>query len=118
MRKQGQMFEQFAKNYLENRGLVPVCDNFNSRIGEIDLIMLDNNVLVFVEVKFRSSNSFGGAIAAISASKQQKIIKTAMFYSLTKSINFEHTASRFDVVAITGASEPLDIQWIKNAFPT
>ena len=118
MRKQGQKFEQLAKLHLKNRGLVPVCDNFNSSGGEIDLIMLDNNVLVFIEVKFRTNNSFGGALAAVSLSKQQKIIKTAMFYCLTNNLNFEHTASRFDVVAITGSKEPFDIEWIKNAFPT
>jgi len=118
MRKQGQKFEQLAKKHLKNRGLVPVCDNFNSSGGEIDLIMLDNNVLVFIEVKFRTSSGFGGALAAVSLSKQQKIIKTAMFYCLTNNLNFEHTASRFDVVAITGSKEPFDIEWIKNAFPT
>lgn len=118
MRKQGQKFEQRAKNYLKNLGLVPVCDNFNTKVGEIDLIMSDNNILVFIEVKYRASASFGGAIAAISSSKQQKIIKAAMYYCLVNNINFEHVASRFDVVAITGSHEPFDIQWVKNAFPS
>jgi putative endonuclease len=118
MRKQGQLFEQFAKKYLEKRGLVPVCDNFNSRTGEIDLIMLDNKVMVFIEVKYRASTNFGGAVAAIGRNKQQKIVRTAMFYCQSNNINFEHAATRFDVVAITGSHEPFDIQWIKHAFPT
>ena len=118
MRDRGQKFEQLAKNHLKNRCLVPICDNFNSRVGEIDLIMSDNDVLVFIEVKYRTSNSFGGAIAAVSRTKQHKIIKTAMFYCLRNNINFEHVASRFDVVAISGSNEPFDIEWVKSAFPT
>lgn len=117
MRKQGQKFEQVAKNHLVKQGLVAVCDNFNTRVGEIDLIMSHNKALVFIEVKYRASTAYGGAIAAVSSSKQQKIIKTAMFYCQTNKINFEHVAVRFDVVAITGPDAPYEIQWVKNAFP-
>ena len=118
MRQLGQKFEQQAKKYLENSGLVPICDNFTTRVGEIDLIMSDNNTLVFIEVKYRATNNFGGALVAVSTSKQRKIIKAAMFYCLSNNINFEHVASRFDVVAITGSSEPFQIEWVKSAFPT
>lgn len=117
MRAQGQKFEQMAKIHLINRGLVPVCDNFNARVGEIDLIMSDNDTLVFIEVKYRTNNSFGGALASVTATKQRKIIKTAMYYCLVNDLNFEHIAIRFDVIAITGAIAPFDIQWVKNAFP-
>ena len=117
MRAQGQKFEQMAKTHLQKRGLVPVCDNFNARVGEIDLIMSDNETLVFVEVKYRASTKFGGAIASVSATKQKKIIKTAMYYCLVNDLNFEHVAIRFDVVAITGAIAPFELQWVKNAFP-
>ncbi|MDP2559623.1 YraN family protein [Psychrobium sp. 1_MG-2023] len=117
MRKQGQQYEEIAKSYLKNRGLSPICDNFNCRVGEIDLIMKDNNSLVFIEVKQRANNDFGGAISAVTPAKQRRIIKTAMVYCQSKHINFEQQACRFDVVAITGSIEPYQFQWVKNAFP-
>ena len=117
MRSQGEKFEQIAKTHLIKQGLTAVCDNFNCRVGEIDLIMSDNNTLVFVEVKHRKNDNFGGSIAAVSRAKQNKIIKTSMFYCQKHNINFEQLPCRFDVVAITGLNEPFKIQWIRNAFP-
>lgn len=117
MREQGLFFEQVAKDYLVKNGLVLYVENFNCRTGEIDLIMDDHNTLVFIEVKQRANSNFGGALAAVTAKKQQRIIKSAMYYCLTKNINFEQQACRFDVVAITGDCPPYDIQWVKNAFP-
>ncbi len=117
MRAQGQKCEQIAKTYLLKQGLLEICDNFTSRVGEIDLIMLDNECIVFIEVKQRTSNNFGGAINAVTVKKQQRIIKTAMFYCQVNHINFEQLACRFDVVAMTGLNEPYQIQWVKSAFP-
>lgn len=117
MREQGNKFEQIAKTYLKSHGLIAICDNFSCRVGEIDLIMSDNKTLIFIEVKQRANNSFGGAISAVSLAKQRRIMKTAMTYCAQQKINFEQQASRFDVVAITGSHEPFDIEWIKHAFP-
>lgn len=117
MREQGQKFEQLAKSYLESQGLLAICDNFSCKVGEIDLIMIDNKTLVFIEVKQRANNQYGGAMAAVSSAKQRRIIKTAMVYCSVEKINFEQQASRFDVVAITGSHEPFDIVWLKHAFP-
>jgi putative endonuclease len=117
MREQGNKFEQLAKSYLKSQGLVAICDNFSCKVGEIDLIMADNKTLIFVEVKQRANNNFGGALAAVSLAKQRRIMKTAMIYCAKQKINFEQQASRFDVVAITGSNEPFDIEWIKHAFP-
>lgn len=117
MREQGNKFEQIAKSYLQNQGLVAICENFSCRVGEIDLIMSDNKTLIFIEVKQRANNVYGGGLAAVSTVKQQRIIKTAMMYCATHNINFEQQASRFDVVAITGSTESFQIEWIKHAFP-
>ncbi|MEY8251122.1 MAG: YraN family protein, partial [Colwellia sp.] len=68
----GKMTESYAQQYLSKQGLILIERNFHSRQGEIDLIMLDGDTYVFVEVKYRKSKRFGGAIAAISASKQKK----------------------------------------------
>ena len=51
--------EQLGQKFLQSKGLVFVAKNFRTRRGEIDLIMLDNKVLVFVEVRFRSSVNYG-----------------------------------------------------------
>mgnify|MGYP000170996832 CR=1 FL=1 len=117
MRTQGTFFEQIAKEYLLNSHLALETENFNCKLGEIDLVMTDGNTMVFVEVKQRANNHYGGALAAVTPKKQQRIIKSAMFYCQTKNINFEQQACRFDVVAITGGSPPYQIQWVKNAFP-
>lgn len=117
MRERGNKFEQIAKSYLQNQGLVAICDNFSCKVGEIDLIMSDSKTLVFIEVKQRASNAYGGALAAVSKAKQGRVIKSAMFYCQQHKINFQQQATRFDVVAITGSKEPLEIAWIKHAFP-
>jgi len=117
MRAQGSAFEQIAKEYLQNHKLRYICENFTCKVGEIDLIMSHDNSLIFVEVKQRANNHYGGALAAVTIKKQQRIIKSAMFYCQQQNINFEQQACRFDVVAITGTSAPYEIEWVKSAFP-
>ena len=67
-RSLGDIKEQQAKEYLQTQGLQFVEQNFNCKLGEIDLIFSDPkaNILVFVEVKFRSSDQFGGAAASVT----------------------------------------------------
>ena len=107
----GKIYEDIAQNYLKKQGLRLITANFNCRYGELDLIMSESDVLVFVEVKFRRNKAFGGAIAAVSSSKQQKLTRTAQWYMQQNGLS-NHQA-RFDVIAIEGADE---INWIKNAF--
>jgi len=112
----GQSTEAFAAEYLVKQGLVYQEKNQYCRLGEIDLIMQDGNILVFIEVKYRSSVNFGGAISAISASKQKKIRKTAAFYLQQCSLNEYNTPCRFDVIALQGNINNPEITWLKNAF--
>lgn len=72
-RLNGTEAEQLALAFLQSKGLVLVAKNFRTRRGEIDLIMLDNKVLVFVEVRFRSSISFGSAEESITAQKCHRL---------------------------------------------
>lgn len=106
----GQFNEDLARQYLLKQGLRFIAANFNCRYGELDLIMADNQVLVFVEVKFRQNQAFGGAIAAVTRSKQRKLIKTAKLY--IKQQGLSGYVARFDIVAIEGAN----IRWLRNAF--
>jgi len=107
---QGDAQEQRACEYLETQGMRLITQNFSCRMGEVDLIMQDKNSLVFIEVRYRANNKFGGAAASVTKSKQRKIIKTALYYQQRHA---PKSNMRFDVVAIDSDNE---IQWIPSAF--
>ena len=114
--------EKLAATFLMNHGLKLVAQNYHCRYGEIDLIMTDASTLVFVEVKLRTSNRFGGAAASITAQKQQKLILTAQHYLQTQIKNQSQIACRFDAILMNKIDLTLDdlkhIEWIRNAFET
>lgn len=110
----GQQAEQWAIEFLIDRGLRPVARNFHSRGGEIDLIMLDEQCLVFVEVRFRATPAFSHASHTVDHRKQSKIIRTAALF-LARNRRYAMYTMRFDVVAIEG-EEVRSIDWIKDAF--
>jgi putative endonuclease len=106
----GQSAETLAEAFLEKQGLKLVTRNWRCRFGEIDLIMQDGPTRVFVEVRLRNRNDFGGAAASVTTAKQKKLLAAARLYLTTlKTL----PPCRFDVVALTGDAPP---EWIKNAF--
>lgn len=107
----GSEAENIAAIYLQQQGLIMLERNYQSRYGEIDLIMRDGRTLVFIEVRLRSSAGFGGAVMSITPSKQQKIIKTAEHYLQMHG----NTNCRFDVILMNKASND-GVEWIPNAF--
>jgi putative endonuclease len=109
--------EKLAATFLANHGLKLVTQNYHCRFGEIDLIMTDAKTLVFVEVKLRSNNQFGGAAASITPQKQQKMILTAQHYLQQHVKNQHQTACRFDAILMDKANIN-SIEWIRNAFET
>ncbi|REL30726.1 YraN family protein [Thalassotalea euphylliae] len=112
----GEQTEQLAAQHLREQGLNCLTCNFSSKYGEIDIIAQDGEVLVFVEVKYRKQANYGGAIAAISAAKQQKLKLCASFYLQQAQLNEYNTPCRFDVVALQGPIEQPNVTWLKNAF--
>ncbi len=110
MRSQGEQAEQRACDYLQSRGVHLVDRNVHCRFGEIDLIMQQGEQLLFVEVKYRRRSGFGGAAAAVTASKQRKLRQTAQWYLQQK--HWGERPCRFDVVAIDGEQ----FTWIQDAF--
>ena len=111
----GQLAEQHACLYLQAQGLSLISQNFYSKYGDIDLEMLDKQqTLVFVEVRYRSSNRFGGAVASVTLSKQRKIIAAARYflYCYPQYASFD---IRFDVVAID-KQRINNITWLPAAF--
>ncbi len=108
--ERGNLNEKIACDYLVSKGLKLLTRNYHSRYGEIDLIMKDGSVLVFVEVRYRSNKNFGGASMSITPAKQRKIALTALLF-LQKNKKTEWPC-RFDVVALGGN----ETEWIKSAF--
>ncbi len=107
----GAAAEQFAADFLQRQGLKITARNYRCRFGEIDLIAQDGKTLVFVEVKSRSSENFGGTAASITQGKRAKLLRAARHYLARYS---NTSPCRFDAVLIRG--EPPQIEWIRNAF--
>ena len=114
-RDTGNYFEKQACLYLKQQGLVFEDRNINYRCGEIDLLMRDKEQLVFIEVRFRHSNQFGGSVASVDKAKQGKLIKAAQLY-LQQNYKSQQPSCRFDVIAFQGSEDTFETQWIKNAF--
>jgi putative endonuclease len=111
----GREAETFAAKMLMGHGLHLVEKNVNFRVGELDLVMKDKDSLVFVEVKRRNSNKFGGALGSITAVKQKRLTKAALAYLQRKKL-MDKVPCRFDLVAVTDTNGLLEAQWIKNIF--
>ncbi|APC97045.1 YraN family protein [Francisella frigiditurris] len=108
----GALGEDKAVNFLKSKSFEIIDKNYKALpYGEIDLIALDDQTLVFVEVKYRKSVKFGTTEEMISISKQKKIINTAQIF-LQQNESFSNYECRFDVIAITNN----EINWIRAAF--
>jgi len=107
----GVIAEKKALAYLLKQGLTLLHQNYYCRFGEVDLIMSDQDTLVFIEVRYRKNVDFGGALASINQTKQQKIIKTATHYLAQLTAE---PYCRFDAIALDESDNtPL---WVKDAF--
>lgn len=111
MQARGRRAEEQAAAFLEAQGLTVIARNYRCRFGEIDLIARDGAALVFVEVRMRSGSAFGGAAASITATKRDKLLRTARHYLAALG---REPACRFDAVLLAGdESAPV---WLKNVF--
>lgn len=115
-RRVGLDAEQLAFRFLREKGLRPIRRNFRCRRGEIDLIMLDDTHLVFIEVRYRTATSFVDAMLTVDARKQRKLASAAAMF-LAMNHSFGNHVCRFDVVGIDRNSEgSISIQWMQDAF--
>lgn len=114
----GDRGEQQALIYLQEQGLSLQLRNYRCTAGEIDLIMLQQQTLVLIEVRYRRDQEYGGAAASVTITKQQKIIRAAQHLLQTQP-KYRRYPVRFDLIAIDGKdgnnTEPR-INWIKDAF--
>jgi len=109
----GDSGELLAYSYLRRNGYKIVARKYRRRFGEIDLIGWDKNVLVFVEVKFRSHLEHGRPEEAVNQHKQRQISRVAREYRYRHKLHGINY--RFDIVSIQGSGNPR-LQIIKDAF--
>lgn len=111
MNPRGEQGEALAAAFLQREGLTIVAYNYRCRFGEIDLIARQGNTIVFVEVRSRASDAYGGPAASINAAKRAKLLKTARHYLATLRTE---PHCRFDALLLTG--DPPRIEWLRNAI--
>jgi putative endonuclease len=111
----GRLGEDLAYRYLRGHGCTVVARNYQARsgAGEIDLVAWEGGVLVFVEVKTRSSADFGAPDAAVDGEKQRRIAIAAREYAYRAQVDAART--RFDTVSVI-LGNPSRIAWRRDAF--
>lgn len=112
----GKWGEMKAASYLISQGLEILKQNYRCEYGEIDLIAKDGETIVFVEVKTRSSSTYGLPEEAVDTAKQEHIVASAENYLMENSFNEDW---RVDVVSIIGQlkdQEAEELVWYKNAL--
>jgi putative endonuclease len=112
--RQGQEGEELAVRHLKRMGYRIVCRNYRCPFGEIDIIARHRGVLVFVEVKSRSTETFGSPKLAVTPAKQRKLSRVAWHY--LEQHKLTEASARFDVVAIKGMQGSTHLEVIENAF--
>lgn len=117
LRGKGAQAEALALRFLKRQGLRLVARNFACRYGELDLVMLDGDTLVFIEVRCRGQNPIADAKSSITAKKMDRIRTSAACF-LQHHDKHSHRDCRFDVVAIstTDVDGKNRLEWITGAF--
>ena len=119
-RARGASVEDAARLHLLRAGLRDVAANANFRLGELDLVMVDDDAfgaptLVFVEVRFRRDAGFGGGAVSVDCHKQRKLVRAAELFLLAHR-RLADMPCRFDVVAARGDPADPELHWIRDAF--
>ncbi|MYE25521.1 MAG: YraN family protein [Gammaproteobacteria bacterium] len=114
-RRFGQRLERSAERMLRRQGLRTLARNYERRTGELDLVMLDGDTLVFVEVRFRGVGAWTSGVGSIDPRKRQRIARTAELY---RRDHPEHRLLnvRFDVVSGSKPDCRVRWDWIRNAL--
>ncbi len=114
LRGVGQEWERLAEKHLREAGYKIRARNFRSRVGEIDFVAEDGNVLCFVEVKGRHGTGFGLPEEAVNAEKQRRIFRAAQAYLQRERL--EDVLCRFDVVSILQDESVSNVTIFRDAF--
>ena len=111
----GARAERRAERFLKRRGLRTVARNYARRTGEIDLVMLHGDVLVFVEVRYRGEGAWSGGLESVDRNKQRRLWRTAELYMQDHPEHRLRT-TRFDVVAASRRNYGIACEWTPDAF--
>ena len=112
----GSRWEKIALEHLFANGLELVDRNFRCRMGEIDLVMRESNLLVFVEVRYRKNARCASAAESVDTHKQRKLGQAAASF-LRRHPQYREHVVRFDVVAFDATSnDQCTLQWLQDAF--
>ena len=107
----GGIYEEKTARYLKQNNFQIIRRNYWCKVGEIDIIAIKENILRFIEVKYRKNDLYGTPLEAVNKRKQNKIIKAASWF-LTENKQYEHMQCSFDVMAVTDNR----IEYIFNSF--
>jgi putative endonuclease len=99
-RRLGQEGEKLALEYLVGLGMKLLAKNYRCRLGELDLVLADKGQIVFVEVRTKTSDSYGSGLESITMRKITKLRVLAMYYLADKHLTKQDASIRFDIVAI------------------
>lgn len=110
----GKEGERIAERYLKKKGFTLLERNYRCPVGELDLIVQDRRVVVFVEVKTRSDHRFGTPLESVQQRKQDKMIKAALYFLSQRRLH--QSEARFDVVGISFEGGEPTVEHIENAF--
>lgn len=114
-RERGAAVEAAARDHLLAQGLSAVARNATYRIGELDLVMRDGEVLVFVEVRHRSGGRFGGGAESVTRAKRRKLVQAANAF-LGAHPRLAALPCRFDVIEAEGDPQAPRLNWLRDAF--
>ncbi len=109
----GRTGEELVCDYLHSNGYNILDTNYKNKIGEIDIIAMDRDILVFIEVKTRTSTLYGYAFEAVDIKKQRKIINTSMVYIKYKKLT--NLQFRYDIIEVY-LNKDIKINHLTNAF--
>ena len=113
----GDLGESLAEQYLLAKGFMVITRNYRTKIGEIDLIVKKENLVVFVEVKTRRTRSYGKGFEAVNFKKQQTLRRVAdQFLAYGKDLSKMNVSMRFDVIDVFVQGNEPEINHIENAF--
>ena len=110
----GREGERVAERFLLKKGYKLVQRNYRCALGELDLVVLDRRVVVFVEVKTRTGQGFGTPLEAVEFRKQRKMIQAAQYFLAQNGL--QQRDARFDVVGISWPGSEPRVEHIENAF--
>lgn len=115
-RQIGAMAEDVAAAYLQAQGVQLLFRNYRRRLGELDLVARQGDVLLIVEVRTRSSAAYGGAAASVDGLKRRRIVRAAQ-QLLQQHKDLSKLRARFDVIVVCdlSAASPR-VEWLRGAF--